>query len=74
MPKKSKDEKIAVVVDGKDVCRIIPFQPSDGRYELKFDFLGNEFDISCYRLFAPRPIQWEISDSNQFELTYHKGV
>ena len=73
MPKKPKDEKIAVVVDGKDVCRIVPFKPSDGRYEIKFDFLGNKFDISCYRLFAPRPIQWEIFDSNQFELTYHKG-
>lgn len=73
MPRKKKDEKIAVVVDGKDVCRIIPFKPSDGRYDLKFDFLGNDFDTSCYRLFSHRPILWEIYDSNQFELTYHKG-
>jgi hypothetical protein len=73
MPKKQKDEKIAVVIDGKDICRIIPFKPSDGKYEIKIDFLGNEFNTSCYRLFSHRPIQWEIYDSKDLEVTYHKG-
>lgn len=73
MSKKKKEEKIAVVIDGKDICRIVPFNPADGKYEIKMDFLGNEFDTSCYRLFSHRPIQWEINDSTHLEVTYHKG-
>jgi len=71
--KKGKDEKIAVVIGDMDICRIVPFKPVEGKYEIKIDFLENEFNTKCYRLFALRPIEWEIIDSSQFELTYHKG-
>ena len=36
MPKKQKTKN--TVIDGKDICRIIPFKPSDGKYEIKIDF------------------------------------
>ena len=38
MSKKKKEEKIAVVIDGMDICRIVPFKPVDGKYEMKIDF------------------------------------
>ncbi len=73
MSKKKNEEKIAVVIDDKDICRIVPFKPVDGKYEIKIDFLGNEFDTTCYRLFSSRPIEIEIDGSDQLEVTYHKG-
>ncbi|MDK2811572.1 MAG: hypothetical protein PWR27_2281 [Petroclostridium sp.] len=73
MSKKKKEEKIAVVIDGMDICRIVPFKPVDGKYEMKIDFLSNEFDTKCYRLFSHRPIHWGVDNSKQSEITYHKG-
>ncbi len=66
--------KIALVKGGKDICRIIPFKPLDGVYELKMDFLENEFDVICYKLFSEEPIKWDLENSNQLEVTYHRGV
>lgn len=73
MSKKKKKDKIAVVIDGMDICRIVPFKPVDGKYEIKIDFLSNEFDTKCYRLFSHRPIYWGVENSKQSEITYHKG-
>jgi hypothetical protein len=73
MSNNKKKEKIAVVIDGMDICRIVPFKPVDGKYEMKIDFLSNEFDTKCYRLFSNRPIHWGVDNSKQSEITYHKG-
>lgn len=51
-----KEEKIAVVMDGMDVCRIVPYKPIDGNYEIKIDFLTNEFEVACYKLFSHEPM------------------
>lgn len=70
---RKKDPKIAVVIGGKDICRIIPFRPVEGKYEIKLDFLENEFDVICYELFSVKPIEWKLQNSTQMEVTYHKG-
>ena len=70
---KKKKVKIAVVIDGRDICRIIPFKPVEGKYEIKVDFLGNEFDVIYYNLFSTEPIKWKLENSEQMEVTYHKG-
>jgi len=70
---KKKDPKIAVVIDGRDICRIIPFKPVEGKYEIKINFLENEFDVIYYKLFSTERIKWELEDSTQLEVTYHKG-
>lgn len=71
---RNKKPKIAIVVDGIDICRIIPFNSDIGKYELKIDFLENEFEISLFKLFCKEPIKFELEDSPQREITYHKGT
>lgn len=73
MSKKKKDEKIAVVLNGFDVCRIIPFKPAEGKYEVKVDFLRNDYQITCYKLFNSQPINVDLKDLHDTEITYHKG-
>jgi hypothetical protein len=72
MPKNNYS-KIAVVIGGSDICRLVPFKPADGKYEIKIDFLGNEFDVIYYTLFAVEPVKWNLNNSKQMEITYHKG-
>lgn len=64
---------IAVVVNNQDICRLILGKPVNGKYELKVSFLENEFDVNAYRLFANRPIQWEVDEPERYEISYHKG-
>ena len=71
---KKKKPKIAIVLDGKDICRIIPFNSDMGKYELKIDFLENDFDITLYKLFCVEPIKLELIDSSEREVTYHRGA
>lgn len=68
-----KENQNPIVLDGKDICRIIPFGQEGGKYEFKVDFLDNEFDIYYYKLFSKEPIRVEINDSCNKEITYHKG-
>jgi len=71
---KKKNSKIAIVIDGKDICRIIPFNPESGIYELKIDFLENDYDITIYKLFNVEPIKWNLNEPSHQEITYHKGT
>ena len=71
--KEVRESSIAIVADDQDICRLIFSKPEDGRYELKISFLKNEFDVNAYRLFANRPIHWNVDASRNHELSYHKG-
>ena len=62
MSRKNKP-KIAIVVDGIDICRIIPFNSDIGKYELKIDYLENEFEISLFKLFCKESIKFELEVS-----------
>lgn len=45
----------------------------DYNKEIKIDFLTNEFEVACYKLFSHEPIRWDVLDSEQCDITYHKG-
>lgn len=68
----SKSEKIAVIRDGMDVARIIPFNPKDGTYDFKIDLLKNDYDINIYQLFNPKPLVGTVYAPQDWEITYHK--
>lgn len=68
-----KDDSIAIVLNNKDVCRIIPFAPDNGKNELKINFLDNPYEVSCYPLFSREPLSVITPELQNYELTYHKG-
>ena len=71
---RNKNQRIALVINNKDICRIIPYKSDFGKYDLKIDFLGNNFDITLYKLLNTQPIKYQVGDLPQREITYHKGT
>lgn len=63
---------VPIIKNGKDICRLIFTKVDNGRYDLKINFLGNAFQVQSYRLFAHRPIIWDVS-SPQDSMSYHYG-
>lgn len=70
--------KIPIVKNGKDICRLI-FRPKteegEGVYDIKIDLKGQNtkskvFKVQTYRLFAHRPVAWDINESNS-DISYH---
>ena len=49
------DNTVPIVIDRKDIGRII-FSPKDGaQYDIKFNFFRQQFAVQVYNLFAWRP-------------------
>lgn len=69
----SKNIKIPIVKDGKDICRMIFTEDIDGKFDVKIDFLGNPYSVMAYRLFQNIPEVWEVEDPSHTSLTYHHG-
>ena len=74
----ANEVKVPIVKNGKDICRII-FIPKpeegEGIYDIKIDFKGQNpegkvFKVQTYRLFAHRPVAWDINESNS-DISYH---
>lgn len=63
---------VAVVKNGKDICRIIFTRADKERYDIKIDFFGNRFQVQSYRLFSYRPIVWNIAELEN-NISYHHG-
>ena len=63
----SKD-KLAVTVNGNDICRIIPLNYKDGSLDLKISFLNNKYYIETRSLFSARSVLFLESEG---EITYH---
>lgn len=66
-------ERIAVIRNGKDVARLIPFNPLDGTYDFKINLLDNAYDIKIYQQLSYEPIIGNVIDPQDWEITYHKS-
>ena len=65
------DSTVPIVIDGKDIGRII-FSPKDeAQYDIKFNFLRQQFAVQVYNLFAWRPTVLFVPESDDVEVTYH---
>ena len=53
-------QSIAIIKNGYDICRIIPNDPKNGKYNLKISLLGKPFDIEVYKQFAVRATRIEL--------------
>lgn len=69
-----KDVSIPVVKSNKDICRLIFQSQENGKFDIKIDFLKNEYKVQLYRLFAERPIIWDVDNSENVNISYHHGA
>lgn len=72
---KNKQNKISVPITryGKDICRVIFQRNADGKYDIKFEFMGNSYQVNSYRLFSYEPIIWNVENPQNVNMSYHRG-
>lgn len=72
---KNKQSKISVPITryGKDICRVIFQRNDDGKYDIKFEFMGNSYQVNSYRLFSYEPIIWNVENPQNVNMSYHRG-
>ncbi|MGE4284018.1 MAG: hypothetical protein AB7G87_09895 [Clostridia bacterium] len=66
-------QSIAIIKNGYDICRIIPNDPKNGKYNLKISLLGKPFNIELYKQFAVRATRIELDYQESVEISYHIG-
>lgn len=66
-------QSIAIIKNGYDICRVIPNDPKNGKYNLKISLLGKPFDIEVYKQFAVRATRIELDYQESIEISYHIG-
>ena len=67
-------ERIAIINNGFDIARIIPFNEKDREFEFKIDLLGHPFTMTYFRLFSLRSMRYSYVGSEDCEITYHRAV
>lgn len=67
-------KKVAIIYKGKDIGRVIPFQPNeDGDCDFTLSFLKNEYYIQIYKLLMTEPYYYMADeDLRDWEITYHR--
>ena len=74
MSKKKKNViDIPIIKGDKDICRLLFRKKEEGKYDIKIDFRGNNFEVNTYRLFALMPITWNIKNPQKVNMSYHNG-
>ena len=74
MSKNKNKISVPVVKQGKDICRIIFQNAEDGKYDIKFEFRGNPYEVYTYRLFSLSPIIWNVDNPQHINMSYHRGA
>ena len=74
MSKNKNEISVPIVKQGKDICRVIFRQAEDGKYDIKFEFRGNPYEVYTYRLFSLSPIIWNVDAPQHVNMSYHHGA
>lgn len=68
-------EKVAIIKNGKDIGRIIPFNMDSSRdYEFKISFLKNDYELNMYPFLSKAPEKFKLDDMTQWEISYHRAL
>ena len=67
-------KKLAIVKEGKDIGRIIPFNiDASGDYDFKIGFIKNDYEVNMYPFLSKAPEKFELEDMPNWELSYHRA-
>lgn len=71
-----KFEKVAIVKNGVDIGRIIPFNfdVKDEVYDFKISFVKNKYNVLAYQLLSEEPEEIDITDMEKWEISYHRSA
>jgi hypothetical protein len=68
-------EKVAIIKNGIDIGRIIPFNmdQDEREYDFKISFAKNNYEISAYSLLSKIPERVAFEDMVDWEISYHRS-
>ena len=66
-------KKVAIIKEGKDIGRIIPFNMDAGDYDFKISFAKNDYEVSMYPFLSKAPEKFELEDITNWEISYHRA-
>ena len=72
MSKRKNKISVPITRQGKDISRVIFQIAEDGKYDIKFEFMGNPYQVHSYRLFSLSPITWNGNTKCQVPLNFYK--
>jgi len=67
-------KKVAIIKNGKDVGRIIPFNVDSGNYDFKISLTKNDYEIDMYIFLAEAPKTIKLDDMSSWEISYHRST
>lgn len=68
------EKKVAILKDGKDIGRIIPFNVDGDEYDFKISFSKNNYQICIYKFLSNKPEIQLMDDSPEWEISYHRST
>lgn len=67
-------KKVAIIKNGIDIGRIIPFNMEQGEYDFKISFSKNNYEVNMYHFLSKVPEKIELDDMTSWEISYHKST
>lgn len=67
-------KKVAIIKNGKDIGRIIPFNVDSGNYDFKISLTKNDYEIDMYTFLAEAPKTIKLDDMSSWEISYHRST
>lgn len=62
---------VPIVKNGKDLCRMVFTDKSNGLYDVKIDFLKQPFIVLSYPVFSLKPNVQSVANPKDADLSYH---
>lgn len=67
-----KIEKVAIIKDGKDIGRIIPFNKNETDADFKISFSKNNYNVNMFSLLSTSPELLNLENMTEWEISYHR--
>ncbi|SHK39665.1 hypothetical protein SAMN02745227_02169 [Anaerobranca californiensis DSM 14826] len=67
-------KKVAIIKNGIDIGRIIPFNMEQGEYDFKISFSKNDYEVNMYHFLLKVPEKVELDDMTSWEISYHRST
>ncbi|WP_110114242.1 hypothetical protein [Bacillus sp. CGMCC 1.16541] len=69
-----KQGKVAIIKNGKDIGRIIPFNIDLQESDFKISFSKNDYNVFMYSFLSETPEKVELENMTEWEISYHRST
>ncbi|WP_139691759.1 hypothetical protein [Sporolactobacillus terrae] len=69
-----KQGKVAIIKQGKDIGRIIPFNIDSEKSDFKISFSKNDYSIDLYSFLSKTPEKIQLDNMTEWEISYPKST